>query len=187
MNSSEATQILQSVSAGDRSRVSRLAELVYGELRKLASRYTRREPSGKSLQPTELVHEAFIRLMDGDRVDWRSRTHFFAVAATVMRHVLVDEARKRLQEKRGGGQLHLSITDGLPLSVERDDDVLALDELLARLARENKSAARLVELRFFGGMTMDEIAEADGRSTRTLEREWRLTRAWLRRELTIDS
>ena len=178
--------MLRTVRSGDRSGIGRLAELVYGELRSLASRYVRNESSRDALQPTELVHEAFIRLIDGQEVDWRSRTHFFAVASTVMRHVLVDEARKRLQQQRGGEFTHVPLSGGLPLSIDRDEDVLALDDLLTTLAAHSVDRARLVELRFFGGMTMDEIAETEGRSKRTLEREWRLTRAWLRRELTAS-
>ena len=180
---SEATQIVHALSQGDRSRVGRLMELMYNEMRSLASNYVRRRGPLPALQPTELVHEAFLKLINQKKADWKSRSHFFAVAATVMRQLLVDEARRRLSLKRGGGQIHLSLSEELTVSVGRDADVLALDDALEVLAQERPERAQLVELRFFGGMTMDEVAEATGLAKRTLEREWRVTRAWLRRHL----
>ena len=184
MPTSEATQILFALNHGDRSGTDRLMELVYDELRSLAARYLVPRKPREPLQPTELVHEAFIKLVDKESTsDWRSRSHFYAVAATVMRHLLVDEARKRMQQKRGGGQTPLALADTRTISVERDEDVVELDDALSDLERTNQDRARLVELRFFGGMTMDEIAEVSGQSKRTLEREWTVTRAWLRRRL----
>ena len=180
---SEATQILIGLRDGDRSGVGRLMELVYDEMRGLASHYVRRRSFVQALQPTELVHEVFLKLVDHENADWRSRSHFYAVAATAMRQILVDDARKRLSLKRGGGQVHLSLSEELTISVQRDEDLLVLDDALELLAATKPERARLVELRFFGGMTVDEVAEATGTAKRTVEREWRVTRAWLRREL----
>jgi len=158
-------------------------ELVYGELRGLARRYVHRGSPHEPMQPTELVHEAFIKLVDSDSADWRGRSHFYAVAATAMRQILVDEARKRLRGKRGSGEVHLPLDDGQVLSVTRDEDVRAVDDILVKLTADHPEQGRLVELRFFGGMTMDEIGEATGVSKRSLYREWNVARAWLRREL----
>jgi len=184
---SEATQILFGLSGGDRSRVGRLMELVYNEMRGLALHYIRRRGSLPALQPTELVHEAFIKLVHQKSADWRSRSHFYAVAATAMRHILVDEARKRLSSKRGGGQVHLSLEDEITISVEKDEDLAALNDALELLAATRPERARLVELRFFGGLTVDEVSEVTGTAKRTIEREWRVTRAWLRRTLRDPS
>lgn len=184
MATSEASQILIALNVGDRSGTDRLMELVYDELRSLAFRYLGARKPKEPLQPTELVHEAFIKLVDNERVpDWRSRSHFYAVAATAMRHILVDEARKRMQGKRGGGEIPISLVEARTISITRDEDIVALDEALTSLAKANAERARVVELRFFGGLTMDEIAEATGQPKRSLEREWTVTKAWLRREL----
>ena len=180
---SEATQILVALGAGDRSRVDRLIELVYKELRRLASAYVGRQGPRNPLQATELVHEAFLKLVNSDQRDWRGRSHFYAVAATAMRQILVDRARKRLQPKRGGGVIQVPLNEDIALSMDRDADVLALDEALTELAKLRPERARLVELRFFGGMKMAEIAEATALPKRSLEREWTITRAWLRRQL----
>jgi RNA polymerase sigma factor (TIGR02999 family) len=180
---SEATEILWAINAGNSGGTGRLLELVYDELRAVAHRAMRPKVAAEPLQPTELVHEAYLRLVDKQASDWRSRSHFFAVAATAMRHILVDAARARAQLKRGGGAPHFSLDEGLVLSTDRDADVLALDDALLVLADESGDRARLVELRFFGGLTMDEIATATDTSKRSVEREWRITRAWLRRHL----
>ena len=181
---SEASQILVALNGGDRSHVDRLIELVYGELRRLASTYVVRRGPREPLQATELVHEAFLKLVHSDQRDWLGRSHFYAVAATAMRQILVDQARKRLQTKRGGGDIQFPLTDDIALSMDRDADVLALDEALSKLSELRPERARLVEFRFFGGMTMTEIAEAVGLPKRSLEREWTITRAWLRRQLS---
>ena len=162
---SEATLILTALSRGDRSQVDRLMELVYGELRGLARRYLGRRPAQQPLQPTELVHEAFLKLVGHEETDWRGRSHFYAVAATAMRQILVDEARKRLRVKRGGGQIHISLDEQDILSSQRDEDVLAVHEVLTRLSAAHPRRAQLVELRFFGRMSLDEVAEALGLST----------------------
>ena len=181
---SEATQILVGLRGGDRAGVGRLMELVYDEMRRLASHYVRRRGPFVALQPTELVHETFVKLVGQERAHWRSRSHFYAIAATAMRHILVDEARGRLSLKRGGGDVQLSLSEELTISVERDDDLKALDDALEHLAVTRPERARLVELRFFGGLTVDEVSKATGVAKRTVEREWRVTRAWLRRELS---
>ena len=183
---SEATQILGALSTGDRTRLDRLMELVYSELRGVARRYVSPRSQYEPMQATELVHAAFIKLVGHDGIDWRGRSHFYAVAATAMRQILVDEARKRLRDKRGSGQVNVSFDESLVLSPSSDQDVLAVDDVLSKLAERYPEQSRLVEMRFFGGMTMDEIAEATGVSKRTLHREWSMARAWLRRELRTD-
>lgn len=182
--SGEITTILEAISAGDRGQVNRLADLVYDDLRRLAADYMQREPEGHTLQPTALVHEAFLKLVDQDRVTWRNRTHFFAVGATLMRRILVDHARRRSMAKRGAGWRRVPFSDDLQLASSRDEDVLALDDALTRLHDLDPDRARLVELRFFGGLTLDETAEALGLSKRTVQNHWTVCRAWLRRELT---
>jgi len=158
-------------------------ELVYDELRGLARGFVWRRPP-QPFQPTELVHEAFLKLVASDGADWRGRSHFYAVAATAMRQILVDEARKRLRRKRGDGKPLLLLDEEQVLSISDHADVLAVHEAIEALASRDPGQARLVEMRFFGGMTMDEIAEATGVSKRTLQREWSMIRAWLRRELS---
>jgi RNA polymerase sigma factor (TIGR02999 family) len=164
----------------------RLAPLVYEELRGLARRYMASERAGHTLQPTALVNEAYLRLVDQTRVDWRGRTHFFAIGARMMRRVLVDHARGGLREKRGGGLQRVTLSAALDA---RSGDTLAPDELLElhraleRLATLDERQARIVELRYFGGLTMEEIAAHLGVSKRTAEGDWTHARAWLRREL----
>jgi len=179
----EVTRLLTAISDGDRSSVDDLLPYVYREMRALAGSFMSRESRGHTLQPTELVHEAYIRLVDQTRVDWRGRTHFFAVAAQAMRRILVDHARRKHAAKRGGGKLTTSLDEGLPLSVDNEEDVLAIDEALQRLAALNERQAQVVELRFFGGLTVPEVSDALNTSTRTVELDWQFARAWLRREL----
>ena len=143
-----------------------------------------REREGHTLQPTALVHEAFLELVNQDRVDWQGRAHFFAVASHLMRRILVDHARSRLREKRGGKAERISLDEGLGLSVERDADVLALDDALKALAEEDPQQAELVAMRFFGGLSVEECAAVLGVSKRTVEAEWTLIKAWLRRQLS---
>ena len=184
---SEATEILVGLRGGDHAGIGRLMEHVYDELKRLACSYVRRRGPFVTLEPTELVHETFVKLVAQKRTGWRSQSHFFAVAATAMRHILVDEARGRLSLKRGGGDFHLTLSEELTISVERDEDLTALDDALEHLAVTRPERAQLVELRFFGGWTVDEVSEATGVAKRTIEREWRVTRAWLRRELSADA
>jgi RNA polymerase sigma factor (TIGR02999 family) len=182
--SSKITDLLRHLEAGDRSAVDRLFSAVYRELRNLAAQFFRREPDGNTLQPTALVHEAYLKLVDQTGVDWRGRTHFFAVAGQAMRRILVDHARRRHAAKRGGRRTRLLLDEDLVAGVSPNDDILALDEALSKLAKLDAGQAQLVELRFFGGLSVAEAAEALGMSKRAAEREWTMVRAWLRRELS---
>ena len=164
-----------------------LMPLVYDELRRLARSFLLRERRDHTLQPTELVHEAFVRLVDQSRVDWRGRTHFRAVGARVMRRILVDHARKHGSAKRGGGWLRITLGESLLRSSDAELDlaeVLSLNDALDRLRRIDEREAQVVELRFFGGLTGAEVAEVLGVSSRTVEGDWMHGRAWLRRELS---
>lgn len=161
-----------------------LLGIVYAELRQIAKAALRRERGDHTLQPTALVHEAYLRLSAQRDVDWQGRTHFLAVSSQAMRRVLVDHARGKRRTKRGGGAAREAIDpDALALSVERPEDVLVVDELLDRLGKEDARQAKILELRFFGGMTVAEVAAALHVSKRTVEAEWTMLRAWLRREI----
>ena len=179
-----ATEMLSALVAGDQQESHRLLTLVYDDLRRLARWYLQREPAGHTLQPTALVNEAFLKLIDQTKVDWRGRSHFFAVGAQAMRRILVNHAKSKKRIKRGGGAKRVPLDEPLAVSVDSDDDVLALDEALKRLAELDARQAKLVELRFFGGLSVEETAEVLGVSKRTVEREWTACRAWLRRELS---
>ena len=183
---SETTLILTALCAGDRSGLDRLFEIVYNDFRRIARKYLRRAGSGHTLQPTELVHEAFIKLVNHQRVDWRGKSHFYAIGAQAMRHILVDHAKHKARQKRGGGRQRIPLDDVLTLSIQNDEDVLAIDEALKKLSAINETRAKIVEFRFFAGMTVAEVAEVLGVSKRTVEAHWTLTRAWLRRELAGD-
>jgi len=182
----DVTQALMELAAGDDSAANRLLPIVYDRLRGVARHLISSERAGHTLQPTALVHEAFLKLVDQDRVDWVGKTHFFAIGAQAMRRVLVDHARTRARDKRGGGAPRLQLIEDAALSPERDEDVLALEEALLKLEREDARQARIVELRFFGGLTVEEVAEVLGVSKRTVEGDWTMLRAWLRRELSED-
>lgn len=179
----DITILLAELRAGNRSAESRLLPLVYDELRRRARRYLRAERPDHTLQPTALVHEAYLRLAGQNGVDWQNRTHFFAVAAQVMRRILVDHARAHKAEKRGGHEPRIALEEGLAFTEEKSAELLALDEALARLAERDPRQARVVELRFFGGLSEDEAAEVLGISTRTLKRDWSVARAWLYKEV----
>jgi RNA polymerase sigma factor (TIGR02999 family) len=166
--------------------VDELAPLVYDELRRVAARYLRREAPGNTLQPTALVHEAFLKLAGQHRVDWQGRTHVLAIGAQAMRRILVDHAKRKRRVKRGGGMKRIEFDEAAALSPQRDEDLLAVDEALEKLASIDERQARIVEMRFFGGMTVEEVAQALGVSKRTVEGEWTMVRAWLRRELAKD-
>jgi RNA polymerase sigma factor (TIGR02999 family) len=181
--SSDANALLAAVKDGDRSRVAELVDMVYQDLRRLAQQYMAQEKPGHTLQPTALVHEAFLKLIDQTRVDWRDRTHFFAVGAQAMRRILVNHAKSRGRVKRGGGLRKLPLDKALTVSLENDDEILAVDEALEKLAALDERQAMIVELRFFGGLNVEETAAVLEVSTRTIEREWAACRAWLRREL----
>jgi RNA polymerase sigma factor (TIGR02999 family) len=181
--SSHVTKLLDEIRAGDHSAVNRLFPLVYDELRDIANRYLASERKAHTLQPTALVHEVYMKLVDQTRVDWQGRTHLLAVGAQAMRRLLVDHARHNLRLKRGGDRLRVEFDDVLAVSRGRDQDVLSIDEALVKLARVDPRQARIVELRFFGGLSVEEVSHVLGVSKRTIEAEWTATRAWLRREL----
>ena len=184
MTDSQATQLVQKMGAGDPKAADELVPLVYTELRGLAAAFLRREGRGHTLQPTAMVHEAFMRLVDQTRVEWKGRAHFVAVAAQTMRRILVDHARAKKASKRGGGRVRVTLQSDLAISPEREEDVLALHEALEKLQTVDPRQAKIVELRFFGGLTVKEVAEVLGVSTRTVENDWTMVRAWLRRELS---
>ncbi len=183
---SEATQILEEVQRGDRSAADRLFAVVYAELRKLAAAHLVQERRGHTLQPTALVHEVYLKIVDQTRVDWRGRTHFFAVGAQIMRRILVDHARAHKAAKRGGGRQRITLDENLAAGPRRDEDILALEDALDKLARLDPQQARMVELRFFGGLTVADVAEVLQMPKRSVEREWTMIRSWLRRELSED-
>jgi RNA polymerase sigma factor (TIGR02999 family) len=175
----DVTQCLLAWGAGDPAALDALLPLVYRELRGLAARYLRRERREHTLETAALVHEAYVRLVDQRRVEWHNRAQFFALASRMMRRVLVDHARRRRFAKRGGGQQRLTLDDATLFARQRPLDFLALDEALDRLEARDPQQCRLIEMRFFGGLTFDEIAQLQGVSTPTVARRWRLARAWL--------
>ena len=177
------TTLLRQWKGGDDSALDRLLPLVYAELRRIAARHLRRERAGHSLQPTGLVHEAYLRLVAAPGPEWQDRTHFFGVSARLMRQILVDHARARGAAKRGGAARRVALTDDVEPAAARDLDLLALDEALGRLEEIDPIQGRVVELRYFTGLSIEETAEVLGKSPATVNREWRMARAWLRREL----
>ena len=184
----DITQILRKIETGDQHAASELLPLVYQELRKLAAQKMSQDKAGQTLQPTALVHEAFMRLVGNeDQAQWDNRGHFFAAAATAMRRILIEAARRRNSEKRGGKLVKVDLNDDDAIVVAKDDaTLLALDVALDRLAAVDPELARLVELRYFTGLTVDETAKAMGVSPRTTKRNWAYARAWLHRELNGD-
>lgn len=187
MNQShEITSLLREWSDGNRSAFDELIPLVYGELHRQAARYLRKERRDHSLQTTALIHEAYVRLVDQTDIQWQSRTHFFAVAAQVMRHILVDHARAKHREKRGGEAVRVPLEEAtMMIKVgEQDIDLIALDEALTRLAKVDEQQVRIVELRYFSGLTLEAAAEALKISRATAARDWNVAKAWLHRELT---
>jgi RNA polymerase sigma factor (TIGR02999 family) len=189
--SGQITGLLKAWSGGDAAALERLTPLVYAELRRLARRSMRREPSGNTLQTTALVHEAYLRLVDAAGVDWQDRAHFFAVSAQMMRRILVDAARARASAKRGGGVRHMDHStpvnlDNIPdLGAQRGAELIALDDALNVLTQMNPRHARVVELRFFGGLSAEEIAKVLSISPQSVMRDWKLAKAWLKRELSV--
>lgn len=180
----DVTRLLGDLAQGGRVGAEQLLPAVYDELRRMAEHFLQRERPDHTLQATALVHEAYLRMVDQTQVTWRSRAHFFAVAAQAIRRILVDHARGRARLKRGGGGRKLSLDDALTLSAESPGtDLLALHEALERLAREHPEKARVVEMRFFGGLTSEEAARVLDLTTRTVERYWEFSRAWLYRAL----
>jgi RNA polymerase sigma factor, TIGR02999 family len=179
----QITQLLLAWGDGDRRALDALMPLVYDELRRIAKRYMRDQRVGHTLQTTALVNEAYLRLVDSSRVNWQNRTHFFAISAQLMRRVLVDFARARNALKRGGERIQVTLDEKIEAPFERETDLVALDEALENLAKLNRRQAQIVELRYFGGLSEEEIAEALGISVRTVRRDWSVARAWLYREL----
>jgi len=181
--SHSVTQLLIKWGEGDKAALDELMPVVYDTLRKLAASYLRHERVNHTLQPTALVDEAYVRLVDQRNASWQNRAHFFGVAAKLMRNILVDYARERLAAKRGGDQYRLSLSKADHAASGSDVDLIALDDALNELAAIKPEYARIIELRFFGGLTIKETAVAMGLSTATVERHWTFARTWLRREI----
>lgn len=179
----DITQMLVRASRGDEFAVNRLLPLVYEELRALAESYLQRERPDLTLQATALVHEAYLRLIKQEEVQWQNRAHFFAVAAQAIRRILVDHARGHARQKRGGDRERVRLDEDVAVSPERDLDLVAVDEALLELAQLNQRQAQIVELRFFGGLSLRDVAEVLKVSPRTVDGDWSMARAWLRREL----
>jgi RNA polymerase sigma-70 factor, ECF subfamily len=183
----QVTRLLVDWSQGKKEALDALTPLVYGELRKLAAGYLSGERHAATLQPTALVNEAYIRLVAQDLPDWNSRAHFFGVAAHLMRQILVDHARKHRSQKRGGGAAKAELNEALHLSPQPDSSILALDDALKALAEIDPRKAKVIELRYFGGLSHQETADALGISLATVGREQRLAEAWLHKEMKADS
>jgi len=181
--SKNITLLLQQLRGGNQDVVSQLVPLLYDELRRLASYYLRRERPNHTLQPTALVNEAYLRLVDQTDVEWKNRSHFFGIAAQQMRRILVDYARSHQAAKRGGAAAKISLDEAMIVSKENPGEVLIVDETLRRLAAFDPQQAKIVELRVFGGLTVEEVAEALGISPATVKRDWTVARAWLTREM----
>ena len=180
---SDATRILEELQSGDASAAERLLPLVYAELRAMAGGLFRGQRTDHTLQPTALVHEAYVRLVAHTSTEWEDRRHFFAVAATAMRQILADHARRKRAEKRGGGRARVSLDAAVTPPAEPTLDLVVLDDALAKLCEVDPRKLRVVELRFFGGLTVDQVADVLGISKTTAESDWRAARAWLRAEL----
>ena len=188
--SAEITALIRAWGDGDQTALDRLTPLVYDELRRVARRYIRNQRQGITLQPTALVHEAYVRLMDAKSAGWRDRAHFFAASAQIMRRILVDGARARGSQKRGGGAARMNHSTGVNLDEipalfgsDRSAELLALDDALTQLAQMDGRKGKVIELRFFGGLSVEETAEVLKISPQTVMRDWRLAKAWLTREL----
>ena len=179
----DVTGLLRRWGEGDKDALESLMPLVYAELRNLAARYLHSERPGHTLQPTALVHEAFLRLIGQNRVDWQNRAHFFGISAQLMRRILVDHARRKGAAKRDVRAFRVELTGQEPGPADRDPEILALDDALKGLEALDPRQAKVVELRFFGGLSVEETAHVTGLSTATVKREWRTARAWLREEL----
>ena len=183
-SSAEITRLLHAWREGDEGALERLAPLVYGELRKMAHGYMRGERDGATFQATALVNEAYLRVVDAGTIDWQDRAHFFAVSAQMMRRILVDAARARGRAKRGGAAAKLSLDEIPDPASGRGDDLVAIDDALNELTKLDARKAKVIELRFFGGLSVEETAEVLKISPQSVMRDWRLSRSWLMRELT---
>jgi len=186
-DSENVTQLLQDWSQGNQQALEELLPLIYNELRHLAHNFLYRERPGHTLQTTALVHEAYLKLIDQKDARWQNRSHFFAIAAQAMRRILIDSARRHAALKRGGPQEKLSLDEAPDISLEPNTKLLALDEALKALAEIDPEQSRIVELRYFGGLTIEETAEVTKTSPATVKREWAMARAWLHQALTEQS
>ena len=180
------TELLLEWQHGDRDALDRLTPLVYDELRRMAHRYVQRERNGHTLETTALVNEAYLRLINGQKMDWQSRSHFFAVMGEVMRHILIDHARKRHYAKRGGAAQQVSLAEADAMTEVRAAELVALDEALDKLMKLDPRKSRVVELRYFGGLSLEETAAVLGISIMTVRRDWRAAKAWLYKAVMSD-
>jgi len=183
----EVTRLLQAWSVGDQDALKQLIPLVYDELHRMAHRYMSAEQSGQILQTTALVHEAYLRLVDVENIDWQNQAHFYGICARLMRRILIDFARSRNYQKRGGHFAHIELEEAATVSVVVSSELLAVDEALKQLATVDARKSEVVELRFFGGLTVEETATALGVSEETVMRDWKLAKAWLLRELSHEA
>jgi len=183
----DLTQLLHAWRKGDEAARNQLMSLVYDELRRLAGNYLRRERAGHTLQPTALVHEAYLQLIDQSQVSWESRAHFFGAAARLMRRILVDHARAHNAEKRGGGEERLELNEAIGVPEQKDINLLALDDALSELARIDPQQSQIVELRYFGGLSIEETATVLNISPATVKREWSMAKVWLYRQISRDN
>jgi len=183
LSAAQTTQLLADWAGGDRGALDRLTPVVYDELRRLAAGFLRQQRPNHTLQPTALVHEAYVRMAGDSKVAWKNRAHFFGIAANAMRHILVDHARRRAASKRGGGASKPLSLDDAMIAQERPQDVIALDDALRELAEADPRRSRIIELRFFGGLTAVEIGEVVGASESTVQRDLRTAQAWLSHQL----
>jgi len=184
-DSEQITSLLVEWGNGNQKALENLMPLVYDELRRIARRFMRRQSAGHTFQTTELIHEAYLKLARGEDQNWQNRAHFFGVAARAMRHILVDYARQRSSQKRGGWQEKITLDETAAVSFQRSDDLVMLDDAMRQLAALDERKAQVVELKYFGGLTNEEIAEVLKISPETVKRDWRFSRTWLLRELTV--
>lgn len=185
-DSHEITLLLADWAKGDDQALEQLMPLVYDELRRMARNHMRRQPSGHTFQTTELIHEAYLKLAKQGEQNWQNRAHFFGVAASAMRHILVDYARSKSSQKRGGWQEKVTLAENARVATDHSKDMIALDDALKSLAILDARKSRVVELKYFGGITNEEVAEVLNISTDTVKRDWRFARTWLLRELTVE-
>jgi RNA polymerase sigma-70 factor, ECF subfamily len=183
----EVTRLLQAWGSGDETALERLMPLVYAELHRLAHRYMAAEPSGQVLQTTALVHEVYLRLVDVDNIDWQNRAHFYGICARLMRRILIDFARSRNYQKRGGQFPHIELEETATVTAVVGSELLAVDDALTKLAKLDARKAEVVELRFFGGLTVEETAAVLKVSSETVMRDWKMAKAWLLRELSHEA
>lgn len=184
IQSPQITQLLVEWGGGNQSALENLIPLVYDELHRIAKRYMRQQSAGHTFQTTELIHEAYLKLAKQDDQNWQNRAHFFGVAAQAMRHILVDYARSKQSQKRGGWQEKVTLDEKAAISIQRSEEMLSLDEALNRLAELDERKSRVVELKYFGGLTNEEVAEVLKVSPETVKRDWKFSRTWLLRELS---